>query len=155
MARLTDIIGEIKTRIQGITTVNGYTYNWGTINSDLDALETYPAAYVTFESLEPTGSDISKLYGFNNAKIKIKIVAQNADTALTVQNKPEYDADALYALYLDDVMKVLLVNNGALPLSNTPVIRFESAEKEYAKSGSIFQPDWLNTTWTVRYQYAA
>lgn len=143
-----DYIDEIVASIEAITTDNGYSYDIGSVNKFDDALTTYPAVDITYET-ETNMSDALNIFGMYEVELKMTIKYQLTSTAdlprITVKNSINQVLGDIRALFL-------LSDSGIYVGNKAAFLSFRGSEWKNTKTNDVFTPMELITTWSLKYQ---
>jgi hypothetical protein len=122
MARLTSIATQLSTILAGLTTANGYSFDFGSINEADPALQSFPSAIITYTdevNAFGRGEGLS-YYSYADAEFQIKVRCELSVT----EGAPLHAIDAEYDTVVS-AMKRLLQSLAFCRLILRPLFRIE------------------------------
>jgi hypothetical protein len=150
MARLTSIATQLSTILAGLTTANGYSFDFGSINEADPALQSFPSAIITYTdevNAFGRGEGLS-YYSYADAEFQIKVRCELSVT----EGAPLHAIDAEYDTVVSAMKQAFAAILGVLPLDFEAVVSYRGFRKENDIGGDAFSPGSIITTWGVRYQ---
>jgi hypothetical protein len=146
MGRLLGIKTEIGALLSAITTTNGYSFNFGTVNFVDRAKATFPAANIVILSETPS-SDAAAYHGFDTCQVRIDLYCQMA----AVNTNPLASIDTEYDKVIEAIKDKFHANNGYLPITRSGVLKYTGFRKISSQAGDVFSPDKVEITCEVLY----
>lgn len=138
----------IKTYIESIRQLNGYYFNWGTVNQLDLAKAVFPCALVYLDP-EETNKDeeggVSTDSYINEAAFRIIIVG----TLPSETSNPLFDNNAMLTKGLHDLKKIFGINYSLGGLVD--LMQYKSSARVYRTNNDIIIPSKLDTRWMVTY----
>jgi hypothetical protein len=147
MGRLSEIKTEIGALLSSITTTNGFSFNFGTINQPDEAkITAWPGGNIKIKSEIPV-SDSGGLHGFDTCQIEIQIFGKMS----AVYTIPIHSIDEEYDIIIPAIKKKFHATLGSLPLTGNAVLRYKGFRKLPSQSGNVLSPDKLFIDCEVTY----
>lgn len=151
MSVLGDAESQMVSIIDGITTSDGYNFNWGSTNlEDMANVDdhSFDAYALIYWDGEDNTDEIDGAHASAYANVaEYRIIVRVPLTEKS--NNPELDIRANYHKAVDDLKKVF---NAYYDLNGTVLyIQYQSSRIIDVDQGNRFLPSELETRWTVKY----
>ena len=147
MPILTDIEEAMKLAILGMTTGDGYNYNWHTVNEDDLALCTFPCAEIGITEERNVDDPEGAWFQSYNNEVEFEIVVHGKLDS--EEKNPNYAMRKVLNKALDDLKQLFGIN---YHITNTcDRIMYAGMTREIKMSGDVHVPGLMSTTWNVRY----
>jgi hypothetical protein len=147
MGRLSEIKTEIGALLSAITTGNGYSFTFGTVNpADRAKILAWPAANIMLKSEAPTSTS-ARYHGYDICQVEIELFVKMD----AVNTNPLASMDASFDTVLSAIKKKVRADNGHLPITGSATIAYTGWRREVSVSGDVFQPYRMIITCEVLY----
>lgn len=136
MGRLTEIKTEIGALLSAITTANGFSFNFGTVNQpDRAKVVSFPSANIKLKSETPA-SDIAVHHGYDVCLIEIELFCRMSAVNTVPLQSYDIDVDTV----ITAIKKKFRANLGSLPITGDGILRYKGWRIDDSVAGDVFAP---------------